>query len=652
MPRPPRRSREQYERYHETLRARREADRNRQPVAHAQDEIAAPHRTLARQRGFFELFRAFISMLRGHRGTIALCLVTLTISTVLSLVPVYGTKVVIDYVLIADPIPASVPFRQWIPEDRRTLLGAVAIGITVLAMMSIAVGMWGRWKATQITKRVQVMIRRRVFDHAVRLPLHRVHALKAGGIASILREDAGGIAELIFAMLYNPWRAVTQLFGSLIILLWIDWRLLLVSLLVLPTVYVTHKTWIARIRPLYRDIRHTRQSVDSHATEVFGGMRVVRSFGRQRSESGRFVRRSHLMARQELHAWWWARSVDIAWSILIPAATALLVWYGGLRVLDGALTIGDLMMFLAYLGMMLGPVATLASSATMFQNALAGLDRVLDLLDEPQEMANNRGTRRLQRGAVAGRMTLSNISFAYPRTQEPVLQDISLNVAPGEMIALVGPSGAGKTTLCNLIARFYDPDDGAIALDGNDLREIDLDNYRNLLGVVEQDIFLFDGTIAENIGYGTRRATHEAIANAARLAHADEFIERFPDSYDTLIGERGVRLSGGQRQRLAIARALLADPKILVLDEATSNLDTHSERLIQQSLQTLLAGRTSFVIAHRLSTIMHADRIVVLERGQIVETGTHDELLGGPGGKYRAMLHMQLGAGAAAEVEA
>jgi ATP-binding cassette subfamily B protein/subfamily B ATP-binding cassette protein MsbA len=270
---------------------------------------------------------------------------------------------------------------------------------------------------------------------------------------------------------------------------------------------------------------------------------------------------------------------------------------------------------------------------------LSGLDRVLDLLNEPLEMPPKPGALVVHHDTVVGHISLRNVSFAY-NGAAPVLHNVNLDVRPGEMVALVGPSGAGKTTLCNLVARFYDPTEGQILLDGVDLRDITADSYRRLLGIVEQDTFLFDGTIADNVAYGRRGATLDEITTAAKLANAHEFIHKLPKGYESLIGERGVKLSGGQRQRLTIARAILADPRILILDEATSNLDTESERLIQKSLQALMAGRTSFVIAHRLSTIANASRILVLENGRIVEQGRHDELMRASG-RYREMVDLQ-----------
>jgi ATP-binding cassette, subfamily B, bacterial len=623
-----------------------------------------------RTRTFSELLRRYWRLLEGHRRTLALSLATLSIATGLGLLPPYATKLVFDHVLADAPPSEKLPLLP--SADRQTLLYLICAVVFVATIVGVAFSMWGRWQCTRLVKRVQVQVRRRVFDHAARLPLHRIQSIKSGGASSMLREDAGSVGDLIFSLIYNPWRAVVQLSGTLIILAFIDWTMLLASLLFLPIVWFSHRTWIGRIRPMYRDIRATRQGLDSQAAEVFGGMRVVRGFAREPAENARFTSRGHLMARQEIRAWWWARSLEILWQVIVPLATIAVLLVFGQAVLQGERTTGDLIAFLLYLGWLLGPLESLVSSAANVQNQLAGLDRVIDLLSEPREYEQSAAGRTVSPAETEGRITLEAVSFAYPAgprassgksrrwrlgdsgspesessneqsgdgQPELVLADVNLEIEPGETIALVGPSGSGKTTLCNLIARFYDPSVGVIRLDGTDLRDIDPASYRRLLGVVEQDVFLFDGTIAENIAYARRHATREDILAAAEAASAHRFITETPDGYDTLIGERGVRLSGGQKQRLAIARAILADPRILILDEATSNLDAESEQLIQASLARLMRGRTSFVIAHRLSTIRHADRIVVLDHGQVTEIGPHEELMSREG-RYAELVRLQ-----------
>ncbi|MDZ4852416.1 MAG: ABC transporter ATP-binding protein [Pirellulaceae bacterium] len=592
-------------------------------------------------RSSWKLLTAFWGLLQGFRGKVLFGLATLTISTLLSLVPPLATKVAIDSVLTVPPLPLSPLLTKCFGDlTGMRLLGAVA-GIAILiAMFQTVIRLWGRWVSTQAVNQAAVMIRRRVFKHILHLPLHRIYTLKSGGATSMLREDAGGVADLIFSMLYNPSQAIVQLSGSLVILVFVDWRLLAAGVLLLPIVYFSHRWYIYSIRPLFRDVRQQRQGVDSTTTESFGGIRVVRTFARQQTETNRFVQGNHLLVRQQLMVWWRTRIIELIWEVLIPLSSTVLLLYGGWQILQGELTLGELMMFLVYLTMLLGPLATLTGSAVQFQNNLAGLDRILDVLESPTELPDRSDARRLSQSEVQGAMKLENVSFKYPGSDVWVLKNISMTIEPNQTIALVGRSGAGKTTLCNLIARFYDPDEGRILLDGQDLRELELHSYRRLLGVVEQDVFLFDGSIAENIAFGRRGASRNDIQEAAAVAAASEFIEKLPHSFDSLIGERGVKLSGGQRQRLAIARAILADPKILILDEATSNLDSESERLIQKSLERLRQNRTSFVIAHRLSTVATADQIWVLDEGTIIQSGTHQSLLAEEG-LYQRMVRLQ-----------
>ena len=594
-----------------------------------------------RNRSFGTLFREFCRLAWPYRARIGFSLATLTVSTVLGLASPAATKVVIDNVLGGTPLEG-----RWaevlgpLATSQQALLGWVAGIVVMLSATSVLVGIAGRYQATRTVKVLQTSMRRRAFAHAMRLPLHRVQGLRTGGVGAIIREDAGGVAELVFALFYNPWRAIIQLIGILAILAMTDWRLLLGAVLLFPAVTLTHRTWIGRLRPLFRDVRAQVGEVDSTAAEAFSGIRVVRGFARPKFEGIRHGTSLDLLARQEVLTWWWSRTVEIAWQLLIPVASAGLLWYGGSQVIAGRITTGELIMFLTYLVMLLGPLEALAQSATGLQTHLAGLDRTLDFLAEPAEMPDRPGAMRLGRAQVAGAIELRNLHYRYPGRPTDVLAGISFTTRPGEMTALVGASGAGKTTLCNLVARFFDPTEGAVLLDGRDLRDIELASFRRILGIVEQDVFLFDGTVADNIRYADPSAPMERVETAARAASAHAFIEAMPEGYATTIGERGVRLSGGQRQRIAIARALLADPRILILDEATSNLDTESERAIQEALQELMRGRTSFVIAHRLSTIMHADRIVVVKDGRVEEIGTHAELME-KSGTYRQMVLVQ-----------
>jgi ATP-binding cassette, subfamily B, bacterial len=609
-----------------------------------------------RRRSTGELIAAFWRQLRCHRRALWVVLITSAIATLVSLLPPYGMKLIFDNVFSGKSLPKSVALLTFMPATPTERLWAVVLAMFALSVLSVGSRTFSNSLAYRLQQHIILRTRRRLLRHTLQLPLHRLRQITSGGMAFIVRHDANAVGDLVVFLIYEPWKAIIQLVGCLVVLAWVDWRLFAGSLALLPVLYIAQRTRVGRIRDMAEDALSQDQQLDGQTAELFGGIRVIRSFGRESTVAARMMRRHHFVFRLQLLAWWLFRSIDVGWMILIPLASALLLGFGGASVLHDsakvaagelapahAFTVGSLVMFMAYLVWLLNPLATLARSSTHLQNALAGMNRALNVFDEPIDIATQGLVRPLRPPSRhCGAVSLIGVGFTYPGSAEPSLRDIDLEVPAGQTVALVGPSGAGKSTLTNLIARFYEPDRGRVCFDGIDIRQIDVRLLRRTLALVEQDIFLFDGTIGENIACGNRRATAAQIVEAAKRAYAHAFITQLPEAYDTLVGERGLRFSGGQRQRIAIARAMLADPSILILDEATSHLDPENERLIQQSLATLMAGRTCFVIAHRLSTIRHADQIVVIENGQITERGRHEELMLGSG-RYRRMVELQVG---------
>jgi ATP-binding cassette, subfamily B, bacterial len=573
-------------------------------------------------------FRAYRDWLRPHRRTLSLVLTLGLSSIAIDMLWPLASLYLIDRVILQPGLPLPVKLRQ---------LVLIASGIAGLFVINSLFDLWRSFRSQLLDSRFSSALRARLFRRVLRLPMADINELKTGGVITRLSSDVDHTTGLLQTALVNPTFAVVRLIATLAVIFTLDWRIAAAIVLAVPPIVIAQNVWLKRSRVIWRSMAQDRSEIDARVSEGLNGLRVVRGFAQERSEECSFLLGQHTVIRKHSLATNTQRGVALVWDLVMPLTQVTILGFGGYLVLRGQTTVGTLMAFQGYLWRLIDPITELVKANSETQRGLAALERVRDLLDKPAEKPDR--PRAVQAPARVREIHFNHVHFGY-RRDVPVIRDFELRVPGGSVVALVGVSGAGKTTLTDLVARFHDPTSGAIRLNGIDLRDIRLQSYRKLLGIVQQDTFLFDGTVRDNIAYGRSEATQSEIEEAARSANAHEFVSRLPEGYDTLVGERGVKLSGGQRQRLSIARALLAAPQILILDEATSNLDTESEQLIQASMQRLLANRTTFIIAHRLSTIRNADIIVVLAHGRIVEVGDHESLLR-RGGAYSEMVERQ-----------
>jgi ABC-type multidrug transport system fused ATPase/permease subunit len=571
-----------------------------------------------------ELWPDIKELILPRRGIFALGFVLMLINRLCALVLPSSTKPLLDNVIGKRQV-------QYLGPIVGAVLAATLIqGITSFSLTQLL---------SKAAQRLIAELRQKVQRHIGLLPVAYYDANKSGALVARIMSDVEGIRNLVGTGLVDFAGGLLLAVMALVRLLQISSLMTGLAALFVIAFAFTLKQAFTKIRPIFRERGKINAEVTGRLTESLGGVRVVKGYHAEERESEVFAEGAQRLLANVIKSLTAMSVMSLSATVLMGVVGAL-VWYVGARqILDGRMTLGDLMTFVAFLAFLIAPVMQMVNIGTQLTEAFAGMERTREVLRERQEDKDPKRTIALE--TIRGEVDFSNVGFSYEKGKQ-ILFDVSFTAQPGTVTALVGPSGSGKSTIISLVAAFHTPNSGVITVDGVDLSTVRLDSYRTQLGVVLQDTFLFDGSIEENIAFARPNATKEQILEACRIARVDEFAEAFEDKYDTIVGERGVKLSGGQRQRVSIARAILADPRILILDEATSSLDSESEALIQEGLKYLMVGRTTFVIAHRLSTIRRADQILVVEGGRILERGTHEQLYA-LGGRYWDLYTRQHG---------
>jgi ABC-type multidrug transport system fused ATPase/permease subunit len=562
-------------------------------------------------------------LLRPYRGRVVLATVALIAATAASLAPPYLAKLAID---------------DGISTGDTSALNLIVVAFVLSAIVYWAATYFQTYLVGWVGQRALQDLRLRIFQHLQRQSIGFFSRNKTGVLISRMTNDVQALDQLVTDGVVTLFSSTLTLIGTVLILILLDVKLALVTFLAFPLLAVASIVFRYFATTAYRRVREKIANVTAYLQESLSGVRVIRAFAQEHRHVDRFADLNEEHRVANMRTVYLNAAYFPGVELLSAVATGVILLYGGYEAIDGNITIGVLVAFVGYLQSFFDPIQQLSNLYSTYQQGMAALDKIFGLLDTEPDMQDKPGARDL--GAIRGDIRLENVSFSYG--DAPVegdgagparwaLHDVTIDVPAGETLALVGETGAGKSTLAKLIARFYDPQRGAVLIDGQDLRDVTQESLRSQLGIVPQEGFLFAGSVRENIALGRPGATDAEIAAAARAVGAHEFVLRLPEGYEADVGERGSRLSAGQRQLVALARALIADPRILILDEATANVDVRSEAAIEEGLRRLLAGRTAIVIAHRLSTVMGADRIAVLAGGEIVEMGTHEELIAARG---------------------
>jgi ATP-binding cassette, subfamily B, bacterial len=585
-------------------------------------------------------------LLQPHAGSLAIGFIAVLGETVANLLQPWPLKIVLDEVFHKHAGKSEVSnfLHRYAGTDQLFIIKVACLAVLAIALLDAVSSYAEKYLTTSVGRWVTYDLRRILYAHMQRLSLAFHDQKRTGDLISRVTSDVNDIQSFIASGLLSTVINILTLGGMVVVMFWLNWKFTLIALSVAPLLFVVVYTYTRRIKKATRTVRKKESQVFSVVEEVLSSIRVVKAFARERYEQSRLEEAGLEEVESALKARSLKAKLTPLVDLIVAVGTCLVLWFGARMTLSGALSVGSMVLFIQYLSKMYKPMQELSKMTDTYSKAAVGYERIQEILQTENEVRDAKGARNATN--LKGRIEFENVSFSYSPGQ-PVIRDMNFCIEPGQVAAVVGPTGVGKTTIISLVSRFYDPVNGAVKIDGTDIRRFKQQSLRHHISYVLQDNVLFHGPLWQNIAYGKPHATRKEIVRAAELANAMEFIEKLPDGFDTMVGERGMTLSGGQRQRVAIARAIIRNTPILLLDEPTSGLDAASEKLVFEALSRLMEGKTTIVVAHRLSTVHRADVIFVVKEGTIVEQGNHRELLK-KGGLYAKLHHLQFKEGGTA----